>query len=144
MSIGVSGSADGAGGPGGPDAGGSSGPGTHQVRGSDSGEVSARGTSAVLVAGTLASAACFLVALGLEVMGRPTAQGDALDFATVVGAALEPRPWGWATLGVMCVIATPAAALLATLLEYRRHREWLLAAAVLGILALSLVIALVR
>lgn len=124
--------------------GATNGPSTGEVGGPGGGDMSARGTSATLMVGTLVSATCFLVALGLEVMGRPAVTGDTLDFATVVDALLEPRPWGWATLGVICVIATPAAALVATALEYRRRRESLLVAVVLGILALSLAIALVR
>ncbi len=55
-----------------------------------------------------------------------------------------PEPWGWATLGVVIVIVTPAVGLVATLLEYRGRREAWLALGVLGILAVSLAVALLR
>ncbi len=103
-----------------------------------------RGTSAVLTGGSLISALCFMVALALEVLGQPATQGDVLDVAAVIRSLTVPEPWGWATIGVVVVIVTPAAGLIATMLEYRGRREAWLALGVLGILALSLGVALLR
>ncbi len=103
-----------------------------------------RATSAVLTLGSLISAGCFVVALALEVLGTPTTPGNALDMAAVIRSISVPEPWGWATLGVVIVILTPAAGLIATMLEYRGAREAWLALGVLGILAVSLVVALLR
>jgi hypothetical protein len=105
---------------------------------------SSRGTSRVLNAGALLSAACLVVALGLQLVGRPVVPGDQLDAAAVARALLDLEPWGWATLGVVLVIVTPAVGLVATAFEYRGRREAWLAAGVLGILGLSLAIALLR
>jgi uncharacterized membrane protein len=108
------------------------------------GSVGSRATSAVLTGGSLISAFCFLVALVLEILGRSTAQGNMLDASAVLRSMTVPEPWGWATIGVAVVIITPAGGLVATLLEYRGRREAWLALGVLGILALSLVVALLR
>lgn len=106
--------------------------------------VGTRATSAVLTGGSLVSAFCFTVAIALEILGRPTTAPSGLDIATVIGSMTVPEPWGWATLGVVVVIVTPAAALIATVVEYRGHREAWLAVGVLGILAVSLGVALLR
>lgn len=107
------------------------------------GSVSTRATSAVLTGGSLSSAFCFMVAIALEILGRPTTAGTALDITAVIDSMTVPEPWGWATLGVVVVIVTPAAALVATVAEYRGRREAWLALGVLGILAVSLGLALV-
>jgi len=106
--------------------------------------VGTRATSATLTLGSLASAFCFLVAIVLEVLGRPTTAGSMVDVAAIARSLTAPEPWGWATLGVIVVIVTPAAGLIATLFEYRGRREAWLALGVLGILAVSLGVALVR
>ena len=98
----------------------------------------------MLTGGSLISAFCFVVGLALEVIGQPATQGDVLDMAAVVRSLTVPEPWGWATLGVVIVIVTPAVGLFATLLEYRGRREAWLALGVLGILAASLGVALLR
>ncbi len=105
--------------------------------------VGTRATSATLTVGSLASAFCFLVAIVLEVLGRPTTAGS-VDVAAVTRSLSALEPWSWATLGVIVVIVTPAAGLIATLFEYRGRREAWLALGVLGILAVSLGVALVR
>lgn len=105
---------------------------------------SARATSVVLSSGALFSAATLSVALLLELVGRPTTAGDPRDVGSLVAALVDFRPWGWATLGVISVIATPAAGLVATAVEYAGRREALLALAVMGILAVSLAVALLR
>ncbi len=94
--------------------------------------------------GALASAACLLTAVVLGLLGRPATAGDTLDLASVISALVEMRPWGWATVGVLMVIVTPAVGLVATALEYGGRRESLLALGVLAILGVSLAIALLR
>ncbi len=102
-----------------------------QVGGPGAGDVSGRGTSATLMVGTLASAGCF--------PGGARPGGDRAFHragrspwipGTVVAAVLEPQPWGWARRGSSPRSPRLLRQLLATALEYRRHREWLLAAAV--------------
>ena len=106
--------------------------------------VDSRATRTVLTAGAVVSAACFVVAIVLEFLGRSTASGDPLDVSAIVDSVVGLRPWGWATLGVLAVIITPAAGLMATAREFRGTREALLALVVLGILGVSLIVALVR
>ncbi|MDQ3554343.1 MAG: hypothetical protein M3395_08040, partial [Chloroflexota bacterium] len=103
-----------------------------------------RATSAVLTVGSLLSAGCFLVAIVLEIAGRSTNGGDVLDIGAVFRSMTVPEPWGWATAGLAVVIVTPAVSLVATAVEYRGCREAWLALGVLGILAASLGIALLR
>ena len=73
------------------------------------------------------------------------ALGDPRDLAAVLRAAAELRPWGWSMLGVLALLATPAASLLATFFELRpRHpRAALLALAVLGVLAAAAIFAFI-
>ena len=109
-------------------------------------EASSRWTQRSLVVGSTVSAACFLVAIVLELLGRPDVPAS-FDPATVVSSVLGLRPSGWAALGAVAVILTPALSLAATAFEYRasRDRRTLLAAlAVLVILGASLAVGLAR
>lgn len=102
-------------------------------------------TRRILVTGTVLSAACFLVALALDLMGRPATGGRLLDPGALAASLLALESGAWAGLGTLTIIATPPVALVTTLLEYRRagDRAAVLAASVvLGILALSLALAL--
>jgi len=83
-------------------------------------------TTTVLSLGALASAVSFVLAIALELIAAPIGPQQA------------------ATVGVIIVIATPAVSLVATALEYRGHKEAIVAMAVLGVLSLSLIIALTR
>jgi uncharacterized membrane protein len=86
-----------------------------------------------------------VVALILDLVGRTGVHGDPSDLGALVRSVWSLEPWGWATLGTLAVIVTPAVGLLATMLEYRSvadRRTALLAALVLGILGVSLVLAL--
>lgn len=107
-------------------------------------QVSARYTSLVLTAGTVISAVCFLVSIGLELLGRVPGQLDVISLSSIAWALLELRPEGWASAGVVVVIATPAISLVATAVEYRGRFEAWLALAVLLVLALSLALAVLR
>ncbi len=103
-----------------------------------------RATAAVLTIGAIVSAALLLTAIALGLLGRPITAGDPSDIASVATAVVELRPWGWATIGVVAVIATPAVGLLVTAIEYAGRREALLALGVLIMLAVSLFVALLR
>lgn len=111
-----------------------------------------RATSAVMTAGVLASAACFAVAVAVEVTSAGgadgsaaiTADGSMTDLAALLDGLSAVRPWAWASLGAYVLVATPVIGLVASAAEYARIRDWgtvALALAVLGILALSAVVA---
>jgi len=101
----------------------------------------------VLTAGGVLSGICLGVAIVLEVLGGTIGAGSMTDLGTVSASVLRVEPWGWATLGVLFMIATPAVALVATILEYLaandRRTAWT-AISVLAVLAVSLLIALAR
>jgi uncharacterized membrane protein len=95
-----------------------------------------RWTSSVLLGGTLLSAAVLVVGVVLGLTGREAGAQQPLELAAVLRASLDLRPWGWSMLGVLILLATPAAGLVASFFETRRAepRSALLALAVLGIL----------
>jgi len=104
-----------------------------------------RGTRAVLAVGTAVSVTCFVLALVLEFLGRPTGGGSATDLGAVLRSASALEAWGWATLGTYAVIMSPVAAIMATALEYLRagdRRTAWTAAGVLVVLAVSLGVSL--
>jgi uncharacterized membrane protein len=100
-------------------------------------------TSRVLTVGTLVAAMCLLVGLVLSLLGAVGTAGDPRRFDLLLGSILELRPWGWSMLGVLVLIATPAAGLVATFFELRadQPRAALLALAVLAILGVAALIA---
>ena len=103
-------------------------------------------TASVLGGGAAVSAACFGVALAAQVAGADGARGDPLDLAALLAGLGAFRPWAWASVGILAVIATPALGLVATATEYGSvsdRRTVLLALLVLGVLAASLVTALI-
>ena len=106
-----------------------------------------RFTSAALTIGVLVAASCFGVAVAAEVAGIDPGTGDMTDLAAVLDGLLALTPWAWATAGAYAIVLTPAAGLIATASEYAsisdRRTVWL-ALAVLGVLALSTTIALLR
>jgi uncharacterized membrane protein len=102
-------------------------------------------TAATLSGGAIISAVCFSVALLAGFAGADDARGDPTDVPELLAALVALRPWAWASLGILAVITTPAAGLLVTAAEYasvRDRRTVSLAVAVLGILAVSVVAAL--
>ena len=103
-------------------------------------------TALVLDAGSLVSASFFLVGVVLDTIGRPDGEPEPLDPEAILAAVAGLEAWGWSTLGVVALIATPALGLVATALEYRslERRSSLLALLVLGVLGASLAVALVR
>jgi hypothetical protein len=105
---------------------------------------SSRLTRLALATGSVLSGACFAIAVLLEVIGRDTTPGAPGDPAAIVRSVLDLGAWGWASLGTLVIIATPAVALIATILEFRAvrdHRTALTAGAVLVVLGVSVVIA---
>ena len=54
----------------------------------------------------------------LELAGRPTDAGSLVDPAAITSGVLRLTSWGWASLGVWLIIATPAVALVTTATEY--------------------------
>lgn len=104
-----------------------------------------RATARVLTAGTMLSAACFLVGTALAVIGRPTETLDPRRLDLIASSAMSLQPAGWSMLGVLLVLVTPALALLVTYVEMRtlQPRAALAALGVLGILGAATVIAVV-
>jgi hypothetical protein len=108
---------------------------------------SSRLTRAVLTVGSALSAACLSLAILLELSGRSGATPGPPDVARIVSSVAELQSWGWAWLGALAVIATPAAGLIATAWEYAAasdRRTALTALAVLAVLGVSLGVALLR
>ena len=106
-----------------------------------------RYTSATITTGVVASAACFVIAGIAEVAGVETGSGDMTDLAAVFHGLLAMNPWAWASLGTFAVVLTPAIGLLVTAYEYATvsdRRTFLLAIAVVAILALSAAVAVLR
>ncbi len=104
-------------------------------------------TSALLSLGVAVSAACFVLAGVAELLGFDRRQADMTDLAALVAGLLALDPWALATAGTYVVIVTPALGLLATAWEYAGiadRRSVLLAVAVLGVLAVSVVVAIER
>jgi uncharacterized membrane protein len=106
------------------------------------GKTSAAITSSVIVAGF-----CFAVALVLELMGTEPGEGQMTDIAAVLDGLVSFMPWAWATLGAYAVVTTPVVGLLVTATEYWSiddRRTVLLALSVVGVLAVSAVVAVLR
>ncbi len=104
-------------------------------------------TSALLSLGVAVSAACFVLAGVAESLAFHRRQADMTDLAALVAGLLALDPWALASAGTYVVILTPALGLLATAWEYADiadRRTVLLAVTVLGVLALSVVVAVVR
>ena len=101
-------------------------------------------TRRIFAAGTLTAALCLAVGIGLRLLGAPVdAEAPAIGPA-LLQSVVELRLTGWSTLGVLILLATPPVGLLATFAELRRISPitaWL-ALAVLGVLAVSLLVAL--
>jgi hypothetical protein len=101
-------------------------------------------TGRVLVGGTLLSVACLVVGLLLTVVGGDVTSEDPRRLELVLRSVLEFHPWGWSMLGVLILLATPAAGLLSSALELRasQPRTALVALIVLAVLIVAAVAAL--
>jgi hypothetical protein len=104
-----------------------------------------RWTIRALAVGTLVASAFLLVGFLLSLLGADRTAADPRRFDLLIGAVGELRPWGWSMIGVLVLIATPAAGLVTTFFELRaagQPRVALLALAVLGILGAATILAL--
>jgi uncharacterized membrane protein len=106
-----------------------------------------RFTSAVLSGGVAVAGVLFAAAMILEISGAEPGDGEMTDLAAVFEGLVALMPWAWATLGAYAVVATPLLGLLVTAWEYwsvgDRRTVWL-AAAVIAVLAASVVVAILR
>ena len=102
-----------------------------------------RWTTTALTIGTLLSAACFVAGFLLTLVGGDAATEDPRRLELVLRSAAELHPWGWSMLGVLLLLATPAAGLVTSFFEMRRAqpRAAFLALLVLGILAAAALVA---
>ena len=107
---------------------------------------STRATVAVLTAGSFLSAGLFLVSVLLTATGRPGDGGPLLDPVSALAdlAALDPS--AWASMGIIVMLFTPVAGVMATTAEYWRaeRRIAIVALVVLAVLAVSVTVALLR
>jgi uncharacterized membrane protein len=105
-----------------------------------------RATTLTLTAGALVGAACFAVAVVTDLLGVDgSAATGAADGSAFVAELAALRPWAWASLGSVAIIATPAVGLVMTAVEYNAiadRRAVLMALAVLAVLGISLLVAL--
>ena len=100
----------------------------------------------LLTAGTYVSIVLLAIGFGLMVATgvSPLSGGPPLDITTIPGDLLALRPTGFLWLGLIVVVATPAARVLASLVGYIRRGETrmaLVAALVLVVIAMSVVLA---
>ena len=106
-----------------------------------------RFTSRVLTGGVVVAGALFAVAMILEILGSDSGGGEMADLAAVFEGLVALTPWAWATAGAYALLATPVLGLLVTAWEYwsvgDRPAVWL-AAAVLTVLATSVIVAILR
>lgn len=104
-------------------------------------------TSVVLSAGVALAAFCFAVSLVLEIAGIEAGTGEMTDLPAVLEGLAAIVPWAWAAVGTYAIVLTPVAGLVATAWEYAEvsdRRTVLLAFAVLGVLATSAVVSILR
>ena len=104
-------------------------------------------TSRTLSIGVATAGVFFAVAMIAEVLGAEPGDGEMTDLRAVIDGLFSLTPWAWATLGAYAVLATPIVGLLVTAWEYASvndRRTVLLAAAVLAVLAPSVVVAILR
>jgi uncharacterized membrane protein len=105
-----------------------------------------RSIARLLTIGTYASVVLLLVGVALMLAGGidPRSGGPAFDPATLVSDLLALRPAGFIWLGIVVVVATPAARVFAALLGYARGGERTMAVVaglILVVIALSVMLA---
>lgn len=105
-----------------------------------------RAIARILSAGTYASVVLLAIGVGLMfVLGIPAfAGGPRFDSTRLVPDLAHLRPEGFLWLGLITVVATPAARVLAALIGYGRSGErvmMLVAALILVVIALSVALA---
>jgi uncharacterized membrane protein len=105
-----------------------------------------RSIARVLTIGTYASVALLVVGVVLMLANGigPRSGGPAFDPTTLVPDLLRLRPAGFLWLGLVVVVATPAARVLASLIGYVRRGErpmTIVAALILVVISLSVALA---
>jgi uncharacterized membrane protein len=103
----------------------------------------------VLLAGTLAGMALLLA--GIALMAANGIEPDATAFppfdpATILADLLALQPEGFLWAGIVMIVATPIARVLGELVAFARRRDRLMtgvAAAILAVVALSVVVAVI-
>jgi uncharacterized membrane protein len=105
-----------------------------------------RSIARLLTIGTYASVALLFVGVVLMLLSgiAPTSVGPAFDPANILPDILALRPAGFIWLGLVVVVATPAARVLAALIGYAREGDRAMAtvaALILVVIALSLMLA---
>jgi uncharacterized membrane protein len=103
----------------------------------------------LLLAGTLAGMA--LLAAGIALMAANGIEPDAAAFppfdpATILADLVALQPEGFLWAGIVVIVATPIARVLGELVAFARRRDRLMtgvAAAILAVVALSVVVAVV-
>jgi len=105
-----------------------------------------RSIARLLTVGTYASVAFLLVGVLLMLTRGigPRSGGPAFDPANLVPDLVALRPEGFIWLGLLVVVATPAARVFAALIGYARQRDRVmvtLAALILFVIALSVMLA---
>ena len=105
-----------------------------------------RSIARLLTIGTYASVALLVmgVLLMLATGVAPRSGGPAFDLRKLVPDLLALRPAGFIWLGLVAVVATPAARVLAALIGYARRRDRtmaIVAALILVVIALSVALA---
>ncbi len=100
----------------------------------------------LLSTGTYVAVGLLVVGFGAMFLGgiSPFAAAPALDPAVFVSELLAGHAVGFLWLGLVAVIATPTSRVLLALAGFARAREWemvVVAAAILGVITLSVVLA---
>ncbi|HET9520509.1 MAG TPA: DUF1634 domain-containing protein [Candidatus Limnocylindrales bacterium] len=106
-----------------------------------------RSIARLLTVGTYGSVALLGVGVVLMLAAgiAPLAGGPRFELGLLVDDLVHLRPAGFLWLGIVAVIATPSARVLASLIGYARNRERrmaIVAALILAIIALSVVLGL--
>jgi hypothetical protein len=104
-------------------------------------------TRRVFGAATIVAVTCFAIAIALDLAGRQGERTPVTDVAALARSVTSFQAWGWGWLGVLTLLATPALGLVATAWEYAAvddRRTALTAIGVLGVLGISLAVALLR
>lgn len=96
-----------------------------------------RAIARVLMAGTYVSVVLLAVGVVLMLLAgiSPLDAAPSLDPATILADIATLQPAGFLWLGLIAVIATPTARVVASLLGYGLARDWTMVAVSIGILA---------
>jgi uncharacterized membrane protein len=105
-----------------------------------------RSIARLLTIGTYASVALLVMGVVLMLANgvAPRSGGPAFNLTKLVPDLLALRPAGFIWLGLVAVVATPAARVLAALIGYARRRDRtmsIVAALILAVIALSVALA---